>query len=585
MALSGNLTTTSYDGRYYKLSWTAAQSVENNSSVISWTLSSHDGADSWYAERTLKVVIAGTTVYSKTARVERYTGNITSGTLTLAHGTDGKKSFTASVQAAVFYESVNCTGSKTFALDDIPRAASITAAPNFTDEENPTISYSNPAGSAVSKLEACISFTGALDDIRYRDVPINGSSYTFQLTEAERETLRKACTTANSMTVYFYLATTLGGTIYRKNVARTLTIVNAQPTLAPTVKDTESLTVQLTGNADSVVRYHSDVAYTIGAAARKHATIVSQRVTYAGKFSTAASGTLADVESGYFVFQVTDSRGNTATSNKALKLVEYVHITCAMEVSTPTAEGECTLRAFGNAFNGSFGATANALTVEYRASTDGGSTWGKWTAVTAVQSGNSYDAVANITGLDYRTTYTFQARARDELEMAASDSRTVKAFPLFDWGENDFTFNVPVNAADGMNVSGGLIVNGVPIGSHKELWGGGAYHMIGSHTIQLAEAVSAQAHGIVLVWGAYSGSTAYNYDWYYQFIPKHHVSKQNGTGVGAIMATAGFGYVGSKYVYVYDTYLQGNDRNNATGTSNGITYNNGYWVLRYVIGV
>ena len=79
MATSGSFNTSSYDGRYYQLSWTATQSVTNNQSTISWTLKALGGNSSWYAERTVKVVLAGATVYSKTDRVSRYTGTVASG--------------------------------------------------------------------------------------------------------------------------------------------------------------------------------------------------------------------------------------------------------------------------------------------------------------------------------------------------------------------------------------------------------------------------------------------------------------------------------------------------------------------------
>ena len=156
MALSGSFNTGSYDGRYYTLSWSASQSIANNQSTISWTLTANGGNASWYAERTVEVVIAGSTVYSKTARVQRYKGTVASGTLTLSHDSVGNKSFSASVRTAVYYSSVNCTGSGSWSLDTIPRQANLTSAPEFNDEQNPTIYYSNPAGNNVDTLMACI---------------------------------------------------------------------------------------------------------------------------------------------------------------------------------------------------------------------------------------------------------------------------------------------------------------------------------------------------------------------------------------------------------------------------------------------
>lgn len=125
MATSGSLKTNSYDGRYYIVEWTASQSVAKNTSTISWTLKAAGGNSSWYAERTLKVVLGGSTVYSKTERVSRYAGTIASGTKTITHNSSGDASFSISVQAACYTSSINCTASKNFTLNNIPRKSTL----------------------------------------------------------------------------------------------------------------------------------------------------------------------------------------------------------------------------------------------------------------------------------------------------------------------------------------------------------------------------------------------------------------------------------------------------------------------------
>jgi hypothetical protein len=157
MAIVGTLNTNSYSGRYYQLSWKATQSAVTNSSDIAWTLTAIGGDANWYAERDCIVTINGVTVFSKTNRVEREAGIVDFGNITINHNADGSKSFTASIQVAVYGSSINCTGSARWALDTIARQANIVSAPNFTDEDNPTITYSNQAGSAATSLQACIS--------------------------------------------------------------------------------------------------------------------------------------------------------------------------------------------------------------------------------------------------------------------------------------------------------------------------------------------------------------------------------------------------------------------------------------------
>lgn len=125
MALSGSVSTnTGTDGRYYKLSWTATQSVPNNTSTISYTLTANGAGSEWIAERKLYATIDGTYIFNSSDRVNRYAGTIKTGTITLNHNSEGAKSFTITLGAAVYYSNVNCTGSNTFTLDTIPRASS-----------------------------------------------------------------------------------------------------------------------------------------------------------------------------------------------------------------------------------------------------------------------------------------------------------------------------------------------------------------------------------------------------------------------------------------------------------------------------
>lgn len=124
MALSGTVNTSKYDGRYLRLSWTATQSVANNTSTIKWTLSAVGGNSSWYKTGPVTCTINGTTVYSSSSRVSMYTGTIDTGSITISHNTDGSKSFSISIQAAIYTNAVNCTGSGTFTLDKIARTPS-----------------------------------------------------------------------------------------------------------------------------------------------------------------------------------------------------------------------------------------------------------------------------------------------------------------------------------------------------------------------------------------------------------------------------------------------------------------------------
>lgn len=467
MATSGSFITSKYNSKkWLEFAWErTGYSIADNTSTIKWTLTGR-GSSGYHTSGNFKVVIDGETVYSSSTRINLYPGTVVaSGTKTIKHNSDGSKSFSASAQAGIYYVAVNCSGSGSWTLNSIPRQANLTAAPNFNDEGNPTISFSNPAGNSVTSLDACISLTGSTDDIAYRAVSKTGSSYTFNLTTAERNVLRNACTTANSRTVKFYLRTVIGGNTYYSTLDKTLTIVNATPTLSPTVVDSNTTMVALTGDSNKLVKYFSDAKFTVGAAALKGASITSVKVTCGNKSSTATSGTLSDVESGTFVFTAKDSRGNSVSKTITKTLISYIKLTCNLSGNNPTPDGAMTFKISGNYFNGSIGSTANTLTVQYRYKENSGS-YSSWTTATATKSGNTYSVSISMTGLNYKSTYTFQARATDKVAgTVTTGEKTVRTTPVYDWGKDDFCINVDAYINDGRAYGGCILYDSSSAGT------------------------------------------------------------------------------------------------------------------------
>ena len=153
---------------------------------------------------------------------------------TITHDDDGTKSvqlgFAMSNGAPAGSAKDAFTVSRTNAtvtLTTIPRKANLLTAQNFTDLDNPTITYENPAGNSVSKLEAGIFNTaGSVNYVPYREVNKTGSlSYTFNLTNEEKAALRQACT-SDSMGVRFYLYSKVGSSEFWTYLEKTFTLVN-----------------------------------------------------------------------------------------------------------------------------------------------------------------------------------------------------------------------------------------------------------------------------------------------------------------------------------------------------------------------
>lgn len=166
MALSGSVSTNGCrgegEGRYYTLSWSATQSIANNTSTISWTLSTAGGYSSWMTERTVYVDIDGDRVFSKTDAVDRYRGTIATGTKTISHNSDGTRSFSVSLGAAIYYATIECTGSQTFTLDTIARASTLSVSDGTLGTKTTLTADRKSSGFTHTITWECGSYSGTL---------------------------------------------------------------------------------------------------------------------------------------------------------------------------------------------------------------------------------------------------------------------------------------------------------------------------------------------------------------------------------------------------------------------------------------
>lgn len=415
MALSGSVKTNSYDGRYYQVSWSATQDVANNKSKISWTLKAAGGNSSWYAERTVNVKVAGSSVYSKTSRVERYAGNITSGTVTLSHSSDGTKSFSISLEVACYYSSVNLTGSKTFTLDTIPRASSASmgtgtmgsastitisrASSSFTH----TLEYyfGNASGTIVSKTSSTsVSWTPSLE--LAKQVPSTTSG---------KGTLR--CITYSGSTK-----------IGQKDISITL---NVPSSVIPTIS---SASVTIDNSANSVIAGwglyvvgYSKAKITAAASGAYGSTISS--FTISGGYSASQSASSLSYtgakfsSSGSKTFNVVakDSRGRSSASKSAGTITVYAYSKPAMSVFTversSTNAKQVTVKA-----NWTYSTVNNknstTATLYYKKATETG-----WTTYGTIAKNTS---VVLTKEFDEASSYDFKVTVKDTVGNSATSS-------------------------------------------------------------------------------------------------------------------------------------------------------------------
>ena len=530
-------------------------STANNYSVVKWSfiLSPIKTGYDWSYSSTVPVS------YTVTINGVKYTGNVMSyngsATLTLksgeeiiTHNADGKKTISYSFSVTSLNQSYltgSASNSGSMTLTPIARAATVISAPNFNDENNPTFTFSNAGGYAIN---ARLEF-GSGGRIHRENIS-NTGSYTFVLTDTERKVLRQACT-GKTMTVRFVIATKIGSTseTHWHWADRTLTIVNDTPTLNPTAVDSNATTVALTGNNNVFVKHYSTATMTFNAAAKKEANIIYQEIQVDGKkaFNEIVNANAPidkpNVITPTFKFIAKDSRGNTIEKTITKNAVNYIKLTCEQTVK-PELVGETTAKATitikGNYFNGSFGAANNTLTIQVRRTDDSG-TMGAWQTVsgTPTLSNGTYTLTTTITGLKYDKAYTFQSRAIDKLATVEAPQYTAKLTPVFDWGESDFKFNVPVT------INGGTVPTIVEQGS-KNGWN----YRKWSNGIGECWTIITSNQSVTTPWGnLYAGSGFGRQSYPFQFVgkPVEQATLQSGSAAGFLMTESGGNGVNGSY--------------------------------------
>ena len=446
------------DDSYFWVQWSQySQNIEDNSTIINWSCGFHPGHKYYLnAIKMSSVVINGVEVYSggTYSNITDYQDRtFASASLKIAHTPDGSKSFTISGFSGWIYESgTTYASAQTFTLPTIPRASSVScssanigsnatitinrASTSFT--HTLTYSFGSLSGTIATKTSSTnISWT--IPTTFYAQIP-NDRSGTGTIT----------CQTYNGSTLIGSKSTPFTATVNESA---------SKPTLNPTAVDSNSATTALTGNSSKFIKYYSNASVATGAQARNSATLTSQKITCGAKSITSASGTINAVESGSFTFSATDSRGYPTTQTLNKTLIEYIKLTCSLNAGAPTTAGVATLKISGNYWDGTFGKVANTLTVQYRYKAQGGS-YGSWTTVSATKSNNTYNATATISGLNYQTTYVFQARAVDKLATINTDEQARRTTPIFDWSKNDFNVNGDFTVNGATTITGTATVGG-----------------------------------------------------------------------------------------------------------------------------
>ena len=682
MATNGStsIAVTAYDT--LKFSWVqVSQSTANNSTVINWSLQLVSGSAgkiiSSVTNKAWSVTVNGATTKGtgSVAIENNTTKTLASGQATIAHNSDGSKSFSYSFsqEFGITFAGASVgtkSGSGTGTLNTIPRATTPVLNVTTADMGSTVTIYTTRASDSFTH-DLSYSFAGSAF------VSI-GTGIATSMYWAVPATLANSIPNTTSGTVTIKCVTKSGSTIIGEKTA--LLTAKVPATVVPTISSVthaEANTGAIT-TIGAYVQSQSKLKVTITASGTYGSTIKSYSSTFQGKTYTGSSFTTDTILTGgslNIVTTVTDSRGRTATKTTAVTVLAYdpPKITKFFGarydeswVADPNGERiRITIYYTVPALNDKN--TANAV-VQYKKSTE--DTWTTlytWSFLTRT---HYYSISSRTFSTDYQ--WDFKITLTDAFGSTATHSTYIpsgavildikadgKGISFFKTSTKDGVDidgalpNSPISLTSSANLNdlttpgfyviptteisatvtnkpytdsatasirvertgetsvkqilqkstkdNGMIYergyeNSSGWGSWSVVYGGagkllwtGNYLLTAAQSLTFSEPMSQQQNGVVLVFSRYDSSGVQNYAYSCHFIPKMILTAVNATSanMNLIMGTAGFEYLSGKSFTISDTGITGNATNNASGTStiSGITYNNGMFALRYVIGV
>lgn len=407
---------------------------------------------------------------SRTSSGYASTGNLSNGAR-LYKGDTLKITFTPSTNYAISTHTVNGStftsgGTHTVSANVAVVAtaqvlASKVGATNAHIESNSTItvtkynnSYYHSLQYSFGNLSGYIKSDGSTSssEVKFSQASVAfhvPSSFYAQIPNAKTGICTITCRTYSSST-----STTVLGNATTCTFTATTALDWCAPTVNGTVVDTNSTTVALTGNSSTLIRYKSTAQCTISATAYNSATISSKYINNVAPTNDVR--TFSSVSTTSFVFKATDSRGYTSSKTVTPTMIAYINLTCNPIISrvTPTG-GDVVMSVSGDYYRGSFGAYSNTLTIRYRYRLSTTSTWGSWTTVPSTsytigtKTYSTSSAISLGDSFDYRQSYIFQVQAYDGANgtTLTTVTKTITlqcGIPVFDWGENDVNFHVPI---------------------------------------------------------------------------------------------------------------------------------------------
>lgn len=340
--------------------------IVNNTTDVDWELKMTSGS-SYFAQWGIssEVVVNGETVHSQRIQQSISANSslvIASGTKTIKHEDNGKKTISCSASVSTSSEQSYLPGSASVSgdltLTTIPRKSEVTC-PSFNAGDSTNIVISKKDSSFTSTIRYVFGDLSDTIATKTKETVVgwtpNADDFYAQFPDTKQKSGTIYCDTYSGSTLIGTSETSF--TCYAKES-------DCIPDISLVVKDVNFATKSLTNNENVIIKGISDAQLLVAHTTKNNATI-SKLIVSCGdgqKITNTLNGTLYAVNSGVFTATVTDSRGfsNSTTVEKTVEnglLVDYVKLAITnVDIGRPeTTSNIIKANIKGNYYNGRFG--------------------------------------------------------------------------------------------------------------------------------------------------------------------------------------------------------------------------------------
>lgn len=374
---------------------------------------------------------SGIEIFNKTVRktfnypTYAYVNNwiwIQSETFEVLHNADGTQSIT--VESSL--NTTDFTPNWTYAygemvLATIPRTSKVTC-PSFNIGDSTVINIERASDSFTHKLTYQFGNSSGVIVDRTSSISVG---WTPNANDFHNQ-IPNSISGIGTITCQTYSGNILVGT---STCNFTAYVTQANPTVSASIEDTNSSTINLTGNSSKLIKYFSKPRVVIGAVANKGASIVAFKTVLAdGQSSESQTTVFPKIDAQTITVSAKDSRGWSNIVAYNPEFVNYLKLAFTnIDVNrTESTSNTIYANVYGNYFNQTFGAINNNLSMKWRYKLSASSDWNNYTDITANILNNSFSFDAELgSNFDNNNDYDFEFIISDKLMTVSTGVITV----------------------------------------------------------------------------------------------------------------------------------------------------------------